>query len=182
MSLAELQNRIIRPEKLATVEILREKVGRASGIYLTDNLGLTVEQMTELRRECFKNQVDFMIVKNTFSRMVLKEKGYEDIIKYLEGPTAIAIGYDDAVAPARILDKFVQTNEKLKVKGVIFDGKILPASELTRIKDLPTRDQALSGLIGAIYGPVQGFYNVINAVLRDFVSVVDQIAEKKQQA
>jgi len=180
MSLAELQNRIIRPEKLATVEIFREKINRASGIYLTDNLGLTVEHMTELRRECFKNQVDFMVIKNTFSRMVLKEKGYEDILKYLEGPTAIAIGYDDAATPARILDKFVQSHENLKVKGIIFDGKILPASEIAAIKDLPTREQALSGLIGAIYGPVQGFYNVINAVLRDFVSVVDQIAEQKK--
>jgi ribosomal protein L10 len=56
----------------------------------------------------------------------------------------------------------------------------LPASELAAIKDLPTREQALSGLIGAIYGPVQGFYNVINAVLRDFVSVIDQIAVKKE--
>ncbi|NUO18475.1 50S ribosomal protein L10 [bacterium] len=180
MSLAELQNRTIRPEKTAIVEDFREKVSRAQGLYLTDNLGLTVEQMTELRRECFKNQVDFMVIKNTFSRMVLKEKGYEDILKHLDGPTAIAIGYDDGATPARILDKFISTTDKLKVKGVIFDGKVLPASELTAIKDLPTREQALSGVVGAIFGPVQGFYNVINAVLRDFVSVVDQIATKKQ--
>lgn len=180
MSLAELQNRVIRPEKIAAVEDFRERMGRAQGIYLTDNLGLSVEHMTELRRECFKNKVDFMIIKNTFSRMVMKEKGFDEILKHLEGPTAIAIGYDDAAAPARILDKFIATNERLKVKGLIFGGKVLPASDLAALKDLPTRDQALSQLVGAIYGPVQGFYNVINAVLRDFVSVVDQIAIKKQ--
>ncbi|MCB1060589.1 MAG: 50S ribosomal protein L10 [Calditrichaeota bacterium] len=180
MSLADLQNRVIRPEKAAIVADFREKMERASGVYLTDNLGLSVEQMTALRRECFQNNVDFMVVKNTFSRMVLKEKGYEEILKHLEGPTAIAIGYDDGATPARILDKFVGTTDKLVVKGVIFDGKVLPASELAAIKDLPTREQALSGLVGAIFGPVQGFYNVINAVLRDFVSVVDQIAIKKE--
>lgn len=180
MSLADLQNRTIRPEKTAIVAEFREKMSRASGIYLTDNLGLSVEKMTELRRECFKNNVDFMVIKNTFSRMVLKEKGFEEIIQHLEGPTAIAIGYDDGATPARILDKFMATNDRLVVKGVIFDGKVLPASELAAIKDLPTREQALSQLIGAIYGPVQGFYNVINAVLRDFVSVIDQIAVKKE--
>lgn len=180
MSLAELQNRTIRPEKIAAVTEFREKMSRASGIYLTDNLGLSVEHMTELRRECFKNQVDFMIIKNTFSRMVLKEKGLESILDQLNGPTAIAIGYDDGATPARILDKFISTHDKLKIKGIIFDGKVLPASDLGAIKDLPTREQALSGLVGAIYGPVQGFYNVINGILRDFVSVVDQIATKKQ--
>jgi len=180
MSLAELENRIIRPEKAAIVEDFREKVGRAQGIYLTDNLGLTVEAMTQLRRECFKNQVDFMIIKNTFARRVLEEKGFGEIVKHLNGPTAIAIGYDDGATPARILDKFIGTNDKLKVKGLIFDGKVMPASDLAAIKDLPTREQALSGLVGAIYGPVQGFYNVINGILRDFVSVVDQIATKKQ--
>ena len=74
----------------------------------------------------------------------------------------------------------MSTHDKLKIKGLIFDGKVLPASEMAAIKDLPTREQALSGLVGAIYGPVQGFYNVINGILRDFVSVVDQIATKKQ--
>ncbi|MCL4304786.1 50S ribosomal protein L10 [bacterium] len=180
MALADLQNRVIRPEKVAIVTDFSDRVGRASGIYLTDNLGLSVAEMTELRRECFQNKVDFMIVKNTFARIVLKEKGYEDILNLLDGPTAIAIGYDDPASPARILDKFASTHERLKLKGIIFDGKIMPASQITAIKDLPTREQALSGLIAAIYGPVQGFYNVINAVLRDFVSVIDQIAEKKQ--
>ncbi len=180
MSLAELQNRTIRPEKAAIVADFREKMDRASGVYLADNLGLSVEKMTELRRECFKNQVDFIIVKNTFSRMVLKDKGFDDAVKYLEGPTAIAIGYEDAAMPARILDKFMKTSDRLVVKSVIFDGKVLPASELTAIKDLPTREEALSGLVAAVFSPVQGFYNVVNAVLRDFVSVVDQIATKKQ--
>ncbi|MBK6909690.1 MAG: 50S ribosomal protein L10 [bacterium] len=180
MSLAELENRTIRPEKIAKVADFRDRVGRAAGIYLTDNLGLSVEHMTELRRECFKNQVDFMIIKNTFSRRVLEEKGFAEILPHLNGPTAIAIGYEDGATPARILDKFMSTHDKLKIKGLIFDGKVLPASEMAAIKDLPTREQALSGLVGAIYGPVQGFYNVINGILRDFVSVVDQIATKKQ--
>ncbi|MCB9366204.1 MAG: 50S ribosomal protein L10 [Calditrichaeota bacterium] len=180
MALADLKDRVIRPEKSAIVSDFREKVERASGIYLTDNLGLSVAHMTELRRECFQNNVDFMVVKNTFARIVLKEKGHEEILKYLEGPTAIAIGYDDPASPARILDKFISTHEQLKLKGILFDGQYMPASQITAIKDLPTRDQALSGLIAAIYGPVQGFYNVINAVLRDFVSVIDQIAEQKK--
>jgi large subunit ribosomal protein L10 len=169
-----------RPEKVAKVEDLRERMNKAHGVYFTDNLGLTVEQMTNLRRQFYEAGVDFLVVKNTFTRMIVKEKGYDAILDKLVGPTAIAFGYDDGAAPARVLDKFTKTNEKLVVKGGIFEGRVVSAKDVKAIKDLPNREQALSMLIATIFAPVQEFHNVINAILRDFVSVVDQIAEAKK--
>ncbi|MBU0690531.1 50S ribosomal protein L10 [bacterium] len=170
-----------RPEKVAKVDELREKMNRAHGVFFTDNLGLTVAEMTDLRRQFYEAGVEFVVVKNTFTRMVAKEKGYDSIIGKLVGPTAIAFGYEDGATPARVIDKFTKTNEKLVLKGGIFDGKVVAEKDLKSIKDMPTREQALSHLLATIYSPVQSFYNVINAVLRDFVSVIDQIAEKKKQ-
>jgi large subunit ribosomal protein L10 len=182
METADIVKRTPKPEKVEAVKDFRERVSRAKAIYLTDNKGLTVKDMTDLRRQCFEAKIDFLVVKNTFSRMVLKEHGYEDVLDKLVGPTAIAIGYDDGTVPARVLHKFASANEKLVIKGGIFEGRAISAKDVAAIKDLPTREQALSMIVTALNAPVQNFHNVITAVLRDFVSVVDQIAEQKKTA
>lgn len=171
-----------KPKKIETVRELTEKVSRARGIYFTEYKGLTVAEITELRRQCYKNNVDYVVCKNTFARRVMREKGYDAALKHLQGPTALAFGYEDPAVAAKVLHEFSSKNEKLVLKGGVFEGKAISAKDIEAIKDLPSREVALSMLIAAIYGPVQGFYNVTSAVLRDFVSVIDQIAEKKKTA
>lgn len=171
-----------KPKKVETVRSLSEKVERASAIYFTDFRGLTVAEMTDLRRQCYQNHVDYLVCKNTFSRRVLREKGYDGVISLLEGPTALAFGYQDATAPARILWDFSAKNEKLVIKGAVLEGKVIAAKDVKAIRDLPSRDVALAMVIGALFGPVQGFHGVISGVLRDFVSVIDQIIEQKKAA
>jgi large subunit ribosomal protein L10 len=171
-----------KPKKIETVHDLAERVSRARGIFFTNFKGLTVAEITDLRRQCYNAKVDYLVCKNTFSRMVLRDKGYGDALKHLQGPTALAFGYDDPAVAAKILYDFAAKNEKLVLKGGVFEGKAVTAKDIQAIKDLPSRDQALSMVIAAIFGPVQGFYNVTNAVLRDFVSVIDQIIEKKKAA
>jgi large subunit ribosomal protein L10 len=171
-----------KPKKVEAVKDLEDKVSRAHAIYFTEYRGMTVAEITELRRKCYKSHVDYLVAKNTFARRVLKAHGYEDAVKHLTGPTALAFGYDDPAVAAKILFEFSNTHDKLVLKGGVFEGKLISSKDIEAIKDLPSREQALSLLLAAINGPVQGFYNVINAVLRDFVSVIDQIAEKKQAA
>lgn len=180
---ATLTKRAPKPKKIEAVKEIAEKVDRAKAIYFTEYRGLTVEEITQLRRQCFKNNIEYSVSKNTFARMVLKERGYDDsVLKNLVGPTAMAFGYTDPAAAAKILFDFAAANEKLVLKGGIFDGKGITAKDFEAIKDLPSREQCLAMLFAAINGPVQGFVNVLSAVLRDFVSVVDQIAEKKKAA
>lgn len=177
------EKRAPKPRKVEAVADLTNKVGRARGMYFTEYKGLTVEEITDLRRACHQNRVDYLVCKNTFARMVMKAKGFDDqSLKSLVGPTAIAFGYDDPAAPAKVLSDFAAKNEKLVLKGGIFEGKPISAKDIAAIKDLPSREQALALVVGVLFGPVQSFYNVINAVLRDFVSVIDQIAEKKKAA
>jgi large subunit ribosomal protein L10 len=178
----ETQKRAPKPKKIETVRQLTELVDRARGIYFTEYKGLTVAQITDLRRQCYQNKVEYLVCKNTFSRRVMKEKGYEDILPLLVGPVGIAFGFQDPAAPAKILADFAAKNDKFILKGGVFEGKAITPNDISVIKDLPTREVALSMLVGAVFGPVQGFHNVVTAVLRDFVSVVDQIAEQKKNA
>lgn len=171
-----------KPKKIEAVRSLTDKVDRARGIYFTEFKGLTVAEMTDLRRQCRQQKVDYLVCKNTFARRVFSEKGYSDSLKHLDGPTALAFGYHDPAVAAKVLFDFAAKNEKLVLKGGIFEGRSVSAKEMAAIKDLPSREVALSLLVGAIAGPIQGFYNVVSGVLRDFVSVVDQIAEKKKAA
>ena len=98
------------------------------------------------------------------------------------GPTGLVFGFDDPTVAAKLLHEYAAKNEKLVLKGGIFEGKIISKKDIEKIKDLPSREQALALLVGVINAPVQEFYNVISAIVRDFVSVVDQIAEKKKTA
>ncbi|HEY3295990.1 MAG TPA: 50S ribosomal protein L10 [bacterium] len=176
----ETHKRPPKPKKIETVRELTDRVQRARGIYFTEYKGLTVAQITDLRRQCYQKHVEYLVCKNTFARMVMTEKGYGDILPLLVGPVGMAFAYEDPAVPAKILFDFAAKNEKLVLKGGMFEGKPIRPADIEIIKELPSRDVALSTLIAAIYGPVQGFYNVVNAVLRDFVSVIDQIAEQKK--
>jgi large subunit ribosomal protein L10 len=178
----ETTKRPPKPKKVKTVSELTEMVGRARGIYFTEYKGLTVAELTDLRRQCYQKKVEYLVCKNTFSRMVMKDKGYADVLPLLVGPVAMAFSFDDPAVPAKVLADFAAKNEKLVLKGGVFEGKAIRPQDIQAIKDLPSRDVALATLIAAIYGPVQGFYNVVSAVLRDFVSVIDQIAEQKKPA
>ena len=178
----ETTKRPPKPKKVETVQSLKEKVERARGIYFTNFRGLTVAEINDLRRLCHESNVEYVVCKNTFSRMVLREHGYEAAIKHLDGPTAIAFGYDDPVVPAKILSAFASKNEKLVLKGGVFEGKAITDKDIKAIKELPSREVALAMLIAAIFGPVQGFHGVVSGILRDFVSVIDQIIEKKKAA
>lgn len=176
------EKRIPKPKKIESVKTIADKMSRARGIYLTEYKGLTVEEITDLRRQCYQAKVEYLVCKNTFARRVAKEQGMDGMMSKLVGPTAIAFGYDDPAAPARILFDFAAKNEKLVLKGGLFEGKPITPKDFEAIKNLPTREQALSLVVSAIFGPVQAFHNVITAVLRDFVSVIDQIAEQKKAA
>jgi large subunit ribosomal protein L10 len=176
------QKRPPKPKKVETVAELTEKVSRARGIFFTEYKGLTVAEMTDLRRQCHQSRVDYVVCKNTFARMVLKDQGFDYALKHAVGPTGIVFGFDDPSVAAKILWDYAGKNEKLVLKGGIFEGKPISKNDIEAIKDLPSHEQAIALLLAVVQSPLQGFVNVLSAVLRDFVSVVDQIAQKKEPA
>ena len=172
-----------RSEKDQIIAEVVEKVQRAKGMYFADFTGITVEQVNELRREFRKARIDYQVVKNTLARKALERAtGYEKVVDKLAGHTAIAFGYDDPVAPAKIMKKFRDKHEKLKVKVCVLEHQVFEGSQIDTLAKLPTRGELIAGILGSIQSPVAGLVGAIGAVMRDLVNVIDAIEKKKATA
>ncbi len=169
-----------RSEKEQIVAEVTEVASRASGLYFTDFTGLTVEQVTELRREFRKSGVQYRVAKNTLIRKALENvTGYDKVYGKLEGPTGVAFAFDDAVAPARIIQKFSEKHGKLGLKICVIEKEVYDGRRLNELAKLPTRKDIVAGILGSIQSPLAAVPTVLNAVLRDLASVVDEVGKKK---
>jgi large subunit ribosomal protein L10 len=169
-----------RSEKEQIIAAVKERASRAKSMFFADFTGITVEQVSELRREFRKSSVDYQVVKNTLARKALAEMGdFDKVAAHLEQPTAIAFGYDDPVAPAKIIKKFSEKNAKLRLKVCVVENRVYDGSQLDELAKLPTKNEIIAGILGSIQSPVSGIVGAINAVMRDLVSVVDAIEKKK---
>ncbi len=169
-----------KSEKEIIISAIQDKVSRAQGMFFTDFSGITVEKISELRREFRKSGVDYIVVKNTFVRKALeKVGGYDGVYKNLVGPTGIAFSYDDPVAPAKIIQKFQEQNEKLSCKACVLDKQIYDGKKLKELAQIPSRAEIVASVLGSLQSPISGIVGSINAVMRDVVGVLDAIEKKK---
>jgi large subunit ribosomal protein L10 len=169
-----------RSEKEQIVTEVTEVASRASGLFFTDFTGLTVEQATELRREFRKSGVEYRVAKNTLVRKALENlTGYDKVYDRLVGPTGVAFAFDDAVAPAKIIKKFSDKHGKLGLKVCVIEKQVYDGARLDDLAKLPTRKELMAGVLGTIQSPLAGVPTVLNAVLRDLVSVIDEVGKKK---
>ena len=169
-----------RPEKVAQVEVLKEKFTAAKSAFLTDFTGLSVEEVTELRRKLREKENEFLVVKNTLARRGAKEAGIEDVIPYLQGPIAIAFSYNDPASPARVISDFIKAHKKPSVKACLIEGDVLPGEQAAEIANWPTREELLARLVGQLNAPITGLVMCLNDVTRRFVQVLNAIKEKKE--
>ncbi len=169
-----------RSEKEQIVAEVKDLVEKAQGLFFTDFTGLTVEQATELRREFYKSGVKYRVVKNTLIRQALQQiAGYDTVYDRLVGPTAVAFAVDDPVAPAKIIQKFREKHSKLSLKACLIEKQMYDGSRLGDLARMPSRKEMMASIVGSVQAPLAGVPNVIQAVLRDLVSVVGEIEEKK---
>jgi large subunit ribosomal protein L10 len=169
-----------RSEKEQIVTEVTDVVGRASGMFFTDFSGLTVEQATELRREFRKSGIQYRVAKNTLIRKALQNvTGYDKVFDRLAGPTGVAFAFEDAVAPAKIIQKFSEKHGKLSLKVCVIEKQVYEGSKLGELAKLPTRKEIMASILGSVQSPLAGVPTVLNAVMRDLVSVIDEVGKKK---
>ncbi len=169
-----------REEKNQIVADVAKVAGRARGMFFTDFTGLTVEEATELRREFRKSGIDYRVVKNTLIQKALESvTGYDTIYPKLVGPTGVAFAFDDPVAPAKIIRKFSEKHNKLSLKVCVLERQVYDGSKLDELARLPGRKEMMAGILGSIQAPLAGVPSVIQAVVRDLVSVIGEIEKKK---
>lgn len=167
--------------KVARVENLREKLSRAKGAYLTSFTGLTVEEMTDLRVALRKEKVEYAVVKNTLLRKAAADTPISQLDTLLEGPNAIAISFEDPVAPARVLTRFARGQQKLALKAAVVDGGLVEARDLQALADLPSREVLLAQLLSVLNSVPQSFVSVLAAVPRSLVNVLDAVRADKDK-
>ena len=144
-------------KKAAIVEEVFEKFNNASSVVVVDYRGLTVDEVTELRKELREAGVEMRVIKNTFLRRAADKAGYEGLDETFTGPTAVAFGSEDATAPARIFSKFAEDHEALTIKGGMID-------EIHALAKLPNREGMLSMLCSVLQAPVRNFAYAVKAV------------------
>ncbi|MFY9443440.1 MAG: 50S ribosomal protein L10, partial [Bacillota bacterium] len=119
---------------------------------------------------------------NTLTKLAADKAEIEGLDPYLEGPLAIAFGYEDPVAPAKVIASFVKEYKKLEVKAGILDGRVIDAAAVKALADLPGKEQLLAMVLRAVQGPLYGLVNVLQGNLRNLVYAVDAVRRLKEEA
>lgn len=165
--------------KKQVVDEIKERLEKIQGAVLTDYRGLNVAEVTELRTKLREAGIEFKVLKNTLTRIAAHQVGLQNLDTYLEGPTAIAFGVDDPVAPAKILSDFAKAHKALEIKAGILENKVIDAEGVKALADLPSREVLLAKVLGAMQSPMYGFAGSLQGVLRNFVYALDAVREKK---
>jgi len=170
-------------QKEQTVAGLREIIAGSKGAILTDYRGLTVAEVSNLRKKLRDNKAEYHIVKNTLFKRALGGELTPELEKLLVGPTAIVFAQEDIVAPAKTIIDFVAAAKKqdVKVKGGYLDGKIYSVAQVTSISKLPPRPQIVAQLIGTLNGPMSSLVGTLDGIIGEFVRTVQSIADQKAQ-
>ena len=173
---------ISRVAKEQAVDQLTGELGRIKLAVMTDYRGLTVREVEELRSTLREQGMTYRVTKNTLLRIATKNnpalKGVDP--STFTGPMALALGFDDEVAPARVIFQYAKKHDALEIVGAITgDGTVLDAAQVKALANLPTREQLLAQVVGTIAAPLSGFVSVMSGNLRQVVYVLNALQEAK---
>jgi large subunit ribosomal protein L10 len=169
-------------DKKALVAEVAAVAQKAQSVVAAEYRGLTVGQMTELRAKARKQGVYMRVVKNTLARKALAGTSFESVGPKLKGPLVLAFSKDDPGAAARVVKDFAKANEKLVATLVSLGGQVLPGGDLDKVASLPTREQALSMLLGVLKAPVQKLVGTLAAPAAQLARTVAAVRDQKQAA
>jgi large subunit ribosomal protein L10 len=169
-------------DKKALVAEVAEVAAHAQSVVAAEYRGLTVSQMTELRARARRQGVYMRVVKNTLARKALAGTTFESVGPKHKGPLVLAFSKDDPGAAARVVKDFAKGNEKLVATLVSLGGQVLPGGELEKVASLPTRDQALSMLLGVLKAPIQKLVGTLAAPASQLARTLAAVRDHKQAA
>jgi large subunit ribosomal protein L10 len=171
-----------RSEKQVVVDAMAERLGRAKACVLTNFTGLKVEQMTDLRQKLRENSLEYVVVKNTLLKRAGEGSSAALLADELTGPNGLAIAYDDPVALAKILVDFAKVNPKLELRSGVLEGKLISAAQVADLAKMPSREQLLAMLLGAMNGVPRNLVSVLAAVPRSLLNALNAIKDQKAEA
>ena len=161
------------------VKELADCFSRAKAIYFTEYHGLDVHNITRLRKLFFEANVDYKVAKNTLIKLAIDTDLIPEDEGVLNGSTAVAISYDEPIAPAKVIKEFKKDNELPNVKGILLEGDFIPGREFKKLADMPSKDELLSQLVAMLNSPLQKLVSTLNAPMQDVIGVLGSLKEKK---
>lgn len=175
---------VTQAQKQERLVELKDQLSRAQLAVVSDYRGLTVKEMTNLRRKIQESGGEYTVAKNTLLRRALSEtEGMPQIDGVLAGPTALVLGYDDPVGPVKALMDYLKDNKKeLDVRGGILEGRQVSAEDLKQIATLPSREELVAKLMGSMQSPAQGVAITLSGVARNLVYVLEAVRQQKENA
>ena len=167
-------------KKKEIVKNLHEKFARSKVVIVTDCKGLDVAAMNDLRRKLREFEVEYKVAKNSLLIRASEETDVELIKECFKGPSAVALSYDDPIAPAKVLIKFSNEHEKLKIKTGVMNGKVIDLNAIKAMSALPPREVLLGQFLSVANGVPAGFVRVLNAVPVKFLNLLQAVKEQKE--
>lgn len=160
-----MPNAKVLSEKQAVVATLTEKLQNAASGVLVDYKGISVAEDTALRVELRESGVDYSVVKNTLTRLAIKNVGLEELDPVLNGTTSLAVSKGDPIAPMRVINKYAKKlGDKFNIKAGFMDGKVLSLEEVTALADLPSKEVLLAQTLGMMLSPITSLAIVLKAI------------------
>jgi large subunit ribosomal protein L10 len=166
-------------QKKQIVKDLNERFSRSKIVILTDYKGLDVTAMNDLRRKLREAEIEYKVVKNTLLIRASEETDVALIKEAFTGPSAVALSYDDPVAPAKVLTDFTKNYQKLEIKVGVMNGRVLDLSAIKTLANLPSREVILSQLLSTLNGVPTSLLRTINGIPQSFLNVLQAIKEQK---
>ena len=167
-------------QKQQIAEELHEKFERSKIVIVTDYKGLDVAAMNSLRRQLKDAEIEYKVVKNSLLIRAAEGTDVALITDSFKGPSAVALSYDDPVAPAKILSEFAEDNEKLELKIGVMSGKSLDIAAIKALSALPSREVLLAKLLSAMNGVPTGFVRTLNGVPQKFLNLLMALRDQKE--
>ena len=167
-----------KTEKKEAIDELHEKFARAKTAVITGYAGINVEQITELRSKLRASKVEYRVVKNTLARKAAEGTGLEPLKDHFVGPVGIALGFEDVVAPAKVLSEFSKTQAKLVLKVGVLDGKLLKQADIKALASLPSLNSLRGKIVGLLQAPASRIAVVLAAPGGQIARVIKAKADK----
>ena len=169
-------------KKKEIAQNLREKFSRSKVVIVTDYKGLDVTTINDLRRKLGEFGIEYKVVKNTLLIRASEETDVALIKDSFKGPSAIALSYDDPVAPAKVLTKFSEEHNELEIKTGVMDGKVLDLGAIKVLSALPSREVLVGQFLSVANGVTTGFVRSLNVIPAQFLNILQAIKEQKEAA
>jgi large subunit ribosomal protein L10 len=167
--------------KAEQVAEIKEKLHRASGIVLVEYAGMNVLEVTDLRNQFRKSNVEYRVLKNTLVNRAANELDITGLEPFLKSTTAVAFGYEDPTAPAKVLSEYLKKPGKLQIKCGLVGKKLISAAEVDALAKIPPKPVLVAKLLGTMNAPITNFVSVLNGPARALVCALRAVQEQKEK-